>query len=455
MFDTLFGGPPEDWEPIPDDVQAELDDLRREETPGYSPLPADGSVLVVAAAEQPLGPQTFGLLTAAPVSQLDEAMRSHALRRATEFAATIESLRVELTAAIAGPEPASNADRLDDYSAQEVGVATRRSVYAADRDIGFARDLTDRLCATQEALAAGRITPLQAKALSEATRHLDVEIAREIETGLLKFSHRQDLELFRQSLRRWLAKKDPDWADRARQARADAEVSHTANDDGIGAFVARGPLEITTGVSMALTAYAAKTRETLGGTADQRKLAGLRDMAERYLDSDECPKRHGRTPEVHVTIDLATLLGLRAGVSEIPGVGPIPADAALWLLADGAPLRRLVTDPESGSLIDYGTTTYAVPPDLADKLIARYLHSASPHSQVAAAGADLEHNTPHDHGGPTNEINVTPMDRRWHRAKTHGGWRYVKDPNRHTVTWTSPTSGLTCTIEPYDYRAGP
>ena len=49
---------------------------------------------------------------------------------------------------------------------------------------------------------------------------------------------------------------------------------------------------------MALTAYAAKTKPELEGTAAQRKLAGLRDITETYLASPHCPTQHGRTPTV-------------------------------------------------------------------------------------------------------------------------------------------------------------
>ena len=155
-----------------------------------------------------------------------------------------------------------------------------------------------------------------------------------------------------------------------------------------------------------------------------------------------------------VTIDLATLLGLRDGIAEIPGVGAIPASAARWLLADGAPLRRLVIDPVNGALLDYGRSTYLVPPPLADFLCAKNITSASPHSSLDSRTTDMEHNQPHHHGGTTDPINNTPVDRRWHRAKTHADWTYTKNPDTGTITWTSPT-GLSCQIDPYDYRAGP
>jgi hypothetical protein len=300
----------------------------------------------------------------------------------------------------------------------------------------------------------GRITHLQARALSQATCHLDVDVAREIEAKLLVYSWRQDLPKFKQSLKRWLAKLDPDWTVKAEAERRSCIVEHSANDDGTGELFVRGPLEITTAISMALTAQAAKIRDVLGGTAAQRKLAAMRDMVDRFLGEPDAPRRHGRLPVVNITIDLATLLGLRKGIAEIPGVGAIPAGIAQWLLADGAPLRRLVIDDMNGQLLDYGRTTYTVPPALAEFLIAKSIHSASPYSQVDAAGCDMEHNVPHQRGGATDRINVTPMDRRWHRAKTHGDWSYEKAPETGVVTWTSPT-GLTATIDPYDYRAGP
>jgi hypothetical protein len=131
-----------------------------------------------------------------------------------------------------------------------------------------------------------------------------------------------------------------------------------------------------TAIHMALTAYAAKTKDSLGGTVAQRKLAALRDWAEIDLASPDTPRHHGRLPTLNITIDLASLLGLRNHPAEIPGVGPLPADVARWLLADGAPFRRLVIDPVDGRLLDYGRDTYTVSADLADLLIAKNVSSA-------------------------------------------------------------------------------
>jgi hypothetical protein len=109
-----------------------------------------------------------------------------------------------------------------------------------------------------------------------------------------------------------------------------------------------------------------------------------------------------------------------------------------------------VTDPLTGHLLDLGRSTYTASPGLAEYLITRNVTSAAPHSMVPATGCDIEHNTPHDQGGHTDRVNATPVDRRWHRPKTHSTWTYQKAADG-TIIWTSPT-GLTCQIDPHDYR---
>jgi hypothetical protein len=451
VFESAWVPEPSEWEPIPAGELASLGDWDFPLATGESAsVPAGLDELVHQAQLGPLGVNTLALITATPPELLSDEARSLGLQTLTMLASHVEAVRAEFTVAISGPKPKALSDRLEDYSAHEIAVATKTSVHAADHQIWFARDLADRLSATAEAMRRGEVNLAQARALSEATTHLDVKIARAVESKLLRFAFRQNITAFRGALRRWVAKLDPDFEPRAAAARRECVVEHTAHDDGTGDLYIRGPLEITTAISMALTAYAARTKDLLGGTVGQRKLAGLRDWAETYLASPNAPTQHGRTPTVNVTIDLLTLLGLRNHPAHIPGVGLIPADAARWLLADGAPLRRLIIDPDNGELLDYGHTQ-RVPADLADLLIARNVTSAAPHSNVDSRICDMEHNIPHDRRGPTNPVNCTPVDRRWHRAKTHANWRYQKADDG-TVTWTSPT-GLSCQIDPYDYRA--
>lgn len=411
-------------------------------------------VVASHATLQPFGTETLGPLMAVPFAELSEEGRLAALQCLSRFSAHIDALRTELIALNAGPEPVDERGRREDFVAHDVSVATKTSVYAADRVVGLSRDLTSRLKATAKAMRRGEVTLDQARYLSEETRHLPLAVARDVETAVLRFAWRQGPARFRDSVRTWIAKKDPNFEKQAKEARKECSVEHTPNPDGTGDLYIRGPLEITAALSKALDAYAIKTKGRLGGTADQRKVAGLRDMIDAYLGSGAAPLQHGRLPILNVTIDAATLLGLANRPCQIPGVGMVPAEVGRWLMADGAPLRRFLIDATTGALLDYGTDTWIVPPKLADFLCAQHVKSAAPHSNVDSRTSDMEHQIPHNKDGPTNPTNNTPVDRRWHRLKTHGDWDYRKDPTTGIVTWRNKT-GLSYRIEPHDYRSGP
>jgi hypothetical protein len=116
-------------------------------------------------------------------------------------------------------------------------------------------------------------------------------------------------------------------------------------------------------------------------------------------------------------------------------------------------LRRLVTDPISGQLLDYGRRTYTVPKPLAHYLAATHQTSRAPHSHVPANRCDIDHHQAWAQGGHTDRHNLIPLDRRWHRAKTHAGYTYNVDDNG-VITWTSP-HGLTAISHPPDFALGP
>jgi hypothetical protein len=457
MFDSMVEldgeaelDPPDfgDWEPIPAEVWKELDTLIPFWAAAGDLSPADQPVQM--AMTTPLGPHTLRLLQETPVREMSDDAKAWALRRCGELISHLEAFRAELTASLAGPRPK---DPREDWGTFEVAVARKCSVYAADREVSLARSLASRLSATQAAMVEGRITHAQARALVDGVAHLPDEIAQRVEEKLLRFSHRQDLPKFKASLQRWLARLDPSFKERAEAARRDVVVEHTANDDGTGSVYLRGPLEKTAMLDTALRAYASSTKAANGGTSDERKLDGLVAWSESYLTSAGAPRRHGRAFGLNVLFDAPTMFGLADHPAEIPGYGMVPAEAAFRLLSEGSPLRKLVIDPDDGHLLSYGTKTYLVPPPLADYLIALHRTSASPHSNVPAEFCDMEHNLPHDEGGTTDPQNNSPTDRRWHRAKTHTAWSYVKNKDG-SVTWTSP-NGLTEIVYPHDYRLGP
>ena len=146
--------------------------------------------------------------------------------------------------------------------------------------------------------------------------------------------------------------------------------------------------------------------------------------------------RHHRRPTINVTIDLPTALGLAENPGQLAGYGPIPASIARKIAADGR-WKRFVTDPITGTLIDYGRETYEPPQDLQDFLIARDRTCRFPGCRQPAHLSDLDHAVPWDEGGTTSANNLGSLCRRHHNLKTHHGWKLINQPDG-ACTWISP-----------------
>jgi hypothetical protein len=304
-------------------------------------------------------------------------------------------------------------------------------------------------------LESGELTARQVTAVHAMTVALGDDTVTEVQHRVLpppgaRPGQVRSAASFTRRLRRAVAVCDPAFAEDARAARRDVRVWHDPGWDGTGELGIRAPLEVTTMIHQALTAYAHASKTILGGTTDQRMAVCLRDWAETYLASPGAPTEHGRPPTVEITISADALLGLANTPAQIVGVGDVPAEVARWLLVNGAPHRRLVTDPHTGTLLDYGRTRYTVPRDVVDHLAGLHRTSVAPNSSVPVRSCDIDHTQPWDHGGETEPGNLSPLERRWHRAKTLTGWSYTKARDG-TVTWTSPR-GQTCTVPPHDHR---
>ncbi|HEX7104507.1 MAG TPA: DUF222 domain-containing protein, partial [Acidothermaceae bacterium] len=174
------------------------------------------------------------------------------------------------------------------------------------------------------------------------------------------------------------------------------------------------------------------------GPVGARRADALVGWARAALADPAVREAAGRRAEVQVVVDLATLLGLADNPAELVGVGPIPAEVARVLAAEqGAGWRRLVVEPVTGALLDYGTEVYRPPKALRDYLVARDRRCRFPGCRRRAEACDVDHSDPHPHG-PTAACNCVCLCRRHHRMKTHGGWRLQLAPDG-TCTWTSPT----------------
>nr|MBA3525069.1 DUF222 domain-containing protein [Geodermatophilaceae bacterium] len=143
-----------------------------------------------------------------------------------------------------------------------------------------------------------------------------------------------------------------------------------------------------------------------------------------------------RPTTVHVTVPWTTLTGITDDPGDLAGYGPITAAHARELAAD-ATWRRILTDPESGTILDVGTTVYAPPAAIARHVRTRDRTCRFPGCRQPATRCDLDHTVPHPHG-PTAETNLNTLCRRHHRTKTFTRSRLQHLPGA-VMAWTSPT----------------
>ena len=156
--------------------------------------------------------------------------------------------------------------------------------------------------------------------------------------------------------------------------------------------------------------------------------------------------RSGIRAHVQVVISIETLLGLDDQPADLVGHGPITAHTARDLAFNtGSTWRRLITDPITGYLLDYGRTTYRPPTALADHVRARDLTCRTPNCDRPATKCDLDHVISWP-VGTTSEHNLATECENDHRFKHEGRWTHQlsTDPDHPpgTIVMISPTGHL-------------
>jgi hypothetical protein len=80
--------------------------------------------------------------------------------------------------------------------------------------------------------------------------------------------------------------------------------------------------------------------------------------------STRLARLRGESVRLNVTVPASVLLGISNAPGELAGYGPITAETARQLVP-GSTMRRILTDPLDGRLLDVGTTIYRPPAGLA------------------------------------------------------------------------------------------
>jgi hypothetical protein len=317
----------------------------------------------------------------------------------------------------------------------EVATALRLAHTTAGRRVAAAEALRDRLPDTQSALSEGRITYWQAATITEETRHLTAEVAQAVEARVLPSAARDTVGGLRRRLRRACMVVTPtDTSTRARQAKAERTVTLRPGEDGMAILQAIGPAPTLQALFDALDITAGRAPADDPRRMCARRFDALIDASVRTLDNERCPGLPRVAANVYVTMDLATLLGLRNHPAELHGYGPLPAPLARAIAADNG-WQRLIADPVTGAPLDLGRLRRRPSAPLAAWIRTRDRVCLFPGCYRAAGRCDLDHRDPVAEGGRTDKNKLVPACPKHHRVR-HAGWTYTWHPDR--IVWVSP-----------------
>ena len=371
----------------------------------------------------------------------------------------LQAMMQRAIVAVAGEEGSKSDDiftGVDDAEREDVAAALRMSTGTAQIRIDVARTLVNHLPNVCSALAMGEISPAHATVIARESASairdgMGPAHIYSIEQSALAYAEFHTPTQVANKVRTTIAKLAPEpFEEIAERARDTRRVSCFREVDGLSTIVAILPAEDAQIVMKAIENFihAQVTAETIGTddsevapgqhrSMDMKRADALTSIATWSLQQSTADvKLHRRPVTVNVTIDLPTLLGLAENPGQLAGYGAIPASVARALASDGK-WQRFITDPQSGTLLDYGRESYEPPQALVDFLIARDRTCRFPGCRHSAARADLDHAQSWESGGETSAANLGALCRRHHRLKTHGGWKLVSHSDG-ACTWTSP-----------------
>lgn len=411
----------------------------------------ESEVLVAAAGPEP----TIDEYRSSRVIQVEDAIREE-ISSALKWGHAFTADRIDTARLLAGPCTATcEALERGDISQAHAGVIARAAgrmrnflVNHPQEEVLFARScvlLERRLLPTAIVGSLGRLRGAADRAVLALQASIDLERVRE----------------------------------RQAQARADMDVVVEEEVDGISALVARMPTVYAHACLAAINARAGDERLAApeGARIGHRRALALasmllpdetRQLSAASMGSDSArggdsargtdvsPANPltddlGPRPRVHlnVVISAASLLGLSPEPGElVPGAGAgarpngvlVTAAEVRELLANAGEIamRRLVTDPMTGHLLDRGRSAYRVTGRLRDFIVARDRTCRFPGCTRPANLCEIDHAVPWDSGGATDRVNLGALCTRHHQLKTHAGWTLQDSNSAGGCTWRSP-----------------
>jgi hypothetical protein len=333
----------------------------------------------------------------------------------------------------------------------EIGCALRLTERGGQLRLEMAQVIAIDLPSVHTALLAGDISYRHAVAIAETAQEIDDAADRQwVTSKVLPKARHQTVPELRRCLRRAHLAVDPKTSkQRHAKAKSERKLEWFALPDGMAELHLISTAADVKAAFNAADSYAKtmpkKDTDGLRIPLDARRadavIALLTGTATGSGAGAPQAAALGRpAASVQVTMDLATLLGLRDNPGELAGYGPIPASAARALAADGK-WRRLIHDPLTGALLDLGKTSYQPSAALERFIRSRDARCAFPSCGQPAHRCHVDHTCPYRSGpaGKTTRSNLGALCENHHILKHKTDWILRRDQTTHEATWTSPT----------------
>jgi hypothetical protein len=370
-----------------------------------------------------------GMTAALPTftRRLGNAGRLERMRATEELTAALAALRAldEVDYAAAERQVQRDAgvaeERVGAGIANQVAQARRISPGKARRELGWATVLTTELPHTFALLQAGRISEWRAMLVARETVFLSrahrEQVDRELAQKLESLGDRR----VEAETRRIGYRLDPaGFVARSRAAENDRCVSLRPAPDAMARLTAFLP------VAQGVACYAAlrQAADTARAAGEPRSRGQV--MADTLVERVAGQATAEAVPvELHVVLDVDTLLGVGDEPAHVDGYGPVPAPTVRgWVTRSDAPvwLRRLFR--RHGRLIAMESNRRCFTPAQAQFIRLRDQVCQTPWCEAPIR--HIDHMTPAEAGGKTHVDNGQGLCEACNYAKQTLGWNTIR-----------------------------
>ncbi|TFV81004.1 HNH endonuclease [Microbacterium sp. dk485] len=326
----------------------------------------------------------------------------------------------------------------------ELAAALQMTEHAADQLLITAEGLVTRYPSMLDSLHGARTTERHAEVFVELVDTVEPALRPQVIPLAVELAEARPLGAFRRLLRKLVETvRAATLEQRHRDAIAQRRVVIEPAADGMAWLLVHLPAVEAHAVHNRVTAMAKVLAAEEGET---RTLDQLRADAVADLLVDGVVRQHptaarGIRATVAVTVPAMALLSDElAGQSEpavVEGVGPIPIEQARELCGTADSWMRILTHPETGTVLSVGRKKYRPPAPLRRLVRWRADRCMGPGCAMPAARCQIDHQVAWEDGGRTELSNLAPLCQGHHTVKHHGGW-VVRQLAGGAIEWISP-----------------